>query len=248
LKNPFLTGVFIWAGFDYRGEPSPYRWPCVNSHYGIIDTCGFPKDGYYYHKAMFVSDPVLHVMPHWTWPGREGREIKVWILTNVERVELYLNGRFMGERQVVYGSHAEFLVRYEPGELKAAGYRNGTKVAETVVATAGRPVAIRLEPDRAAVRADGRDAVPVRVSVLDGRGRSAPTACPLVRFSVSGPARIIGVGNGDPASHEPDKALQRRAFNGFCLAIVQSAGRRGRIVLTARSVGMRAARVSIRAR
>jgi beta-galactosidase len=246
LKHPFLTGVFIWSGFDYRGEPSPYKWPCVNSHYGVIDTAGFPKDGYYYHKAMFSSEPVLHLIPHWTWPGREGREIKVWVLTNLERVELRLNGRYLGGQQVPAGSHAEFMVRYEPGELKATGYREGRVVAETVVATCGRPAAIRVEPDRTKMEPDGHDAVPIRIAVVDSAGRIVPTAGPLVRFAVSGPSLILGVGNGNPSSHEPDKAERRRAFNGLCLAIVQSVGKKGKVVFTARSAGLRPARCGIK--
>ena len=248
LEHPFLTGVFVWTGFDYRGEPSPYRWPCVNSHYGVMDTCGFPKDAYHYHHAMFSEKPVLHLMPHWTWPGREGEEIRVWVLANVDEVQLLLNGRALGVRWVRYGAPLEWPVRYEPGRITAVGFKGGKKVIETGVETAGRPARVEAVPDRNALRADGRDAVPVRVAVLDAAGRLVPDARSLVRFSVSGPGRIIGVGNGDPASHEADKADLRRAFSGRCLAIVQSTGGKGRIAVRARAAGLRPAAAAIRAR
>lgn len=248
LEHRFLTGVFVWTGFDYRGEPSPYKWPCVNSHYGVMDTCGFPKDGYYYHRAMFTEEPVLHLMPHWTWPGKTGKEIRVWVLTNVERVELLLNGRSLGIRRVQHGAPVERPVRYEPGELKGVGFRGGRRVVETKVETTSAAARVHLDPDRDVLRADGRDAVPIRVAILDAAGRVVPDARPLVKFAVEGPARIIGVGNGDPASHEPDKAEKRRAFSGRCLAIIQSTGRKGGVRFTARATGLKTATARLRAR
>jgi beta-galactosidase len=247
LADPALFGVFVWAGFDYRGEPTPFGWPNVTTQYGILDACGFPKDAGEYHRVMFSDRPAIHLMPHWTWPGREGKEIKVWILANLEWVELRLNGRYLGGRLVKSGFHVEFMVKYEPGELKATGYRGGRAVVETVVSTTGRPAALRLEPDRTKMKPDGRDAVPIRIAVVDSAGRVCPTADPLVRFKVSGPSRIIGVGNGHPASHEPDVASYRRAFHGRCLAIVQSEGRKGRVLFSARSAGLKSARCLIRA-
>ncbi len=247
LRNPCLTGVFVWSGFDYRGEPSPYRWPAAITNYGQMDLCGFPKDGYWHHRAMWAKEPVLHLMPHWNWRGREGKEIKVWALTNLERVDLYLNGRSLGRREIPRGGWGEWMVRYEPGTLRAVGWRNGGRVIEKYVWTTGGPVSLWLDPDRVRIAADGRDAVPVRISVLDSCGRVVPTACPRVRFAVTGPARIIGVGNGDPSCHDPEKAERVRAFNGHCMAILQSTGGRGRISLAARSGAIRPARVSIKA-
>jgi len=245
IAEPALFGVFVWAGFDYRGEPTPYGWPNVTTQYGILDACGFPKDAGEYHRVMWADRPAIHVMPHWTWPGREGKEIKVWVFANTERVTLELNGRLLGDRAVDPGRHAEFLVPYAPGRLVAAGYNRGVRVVVKAVETAGRPAEIRLDPDRTRIRPDGRDAVPVRVAVVDSAGRVCPAADDLVRFVVSGPGRIIGVGNGHPASHEPDTAPRRRAFNGLCLAIVQSAGRKGRITLTVRAAGLRTGRAII---
>ena len=252
-RHPFLSGVFIWSGFDYRGEPSPYGWPCVNSNYGVMDTCGFPKDGYWHHKAMFTAGPVLHVFPDWN--RAPGSTVAVWAFTNCDRVQLWLNGRFLGARDVTRGRHAEWSVRFEPGALRAVGWRGGRIVTETVVETAGKPHALRLEADRARLAADGMDALPVRVSVVDRAGRVVPGAANDVRFSVNGPARIIGVGNGDPSSHEPDKGAgpepcrraRRRAFHGRCLVIVQSTGGRGRAKLSARAAGLKPARLGLRA-
>jgi len=242
LANPFLTGIFIWSGFDYRGEPLPCKWPSVNSHYGIMDTCGFPKDGYWYHRAQFRPEPLLHVFPHWNNPVQGRGPVKVRALTNCDRVALFVNGAPAGLRAVAPGGVPEWLVDWAPGALVAVGYRDGAERIRTTVRTTGRPAAVHLEPARSVLAADGRDAMPVRVSIQDRSGQVVPTAGNLVRFSIAGPGTIIGVGNGDPASHEPDQADRRRAFNGWCLAIVQSSGRKGRIVVTARSAGLTSAR------
>ena len=269
LKHPFLTGVFVWTGFDYRGEPTPYKWPAVITNYGNIDLCGFPKDGYWHHKAMWSKEPVLHLMPHWNRPatdvarpgrpaGRHGEgalvsrcvngrgEVKVWALTNVDRVDLSLNGRDLGTRVIPRGGYGEWFVRWEPGTLRATGWKGGRMVTERVVETTGPAVALKVEPDRMGAKADGRDAVPVRISAVDARGRTVPDACPSVRFSVSGPARSIGVGNGDPSCHDPEKGDRVRAFNGLCLAILQSTGRRGRVTLTARATGLKTGHAAIK--
>jgi len=173
--------------------------------------------------------------------------MKVAAFTNADRVDLYLNGIPMGTREVPTATRVEWEVPYAPGELVAVGLRKGKPVVMTVVSTTGPAAAIRLQPDRGSIAADGRDAVPVRVSITDGQGRVVPTADNLVRFSVSGPARIMGVGNGNPSSHEPDKAEQRRAFNGLCLVILQSTGKRGTIHLTAHARGLKPARIAIKA-
>ncbi len=247
LRNPFLTGIFTWTGFDYRGEPTPYGWPCVNSHFGVLDTCGFPKDGSWFYRAMWRSEPLLHVFPHWNWKGREGKPVKVTAFTNVDRVDLYLNGKLQGSGEVPLATRVEWDVPFAPGELVAVGLRKGKPVIMTVVATTGPAAAIRLDPDRGVIAADGRDAVPVRVSITDELGRVAPTADDLVKFSVAGPAKIIGVGNGNPSDHAPDKAEQRKAFNGYCLVILQSTGKRGTIRLLARARGLKTARILLRA-
>ncbi len=246
LRHPFLSGIFIWSGFDYRGEPLPFKWPCTTSHYGAMDTCGFPKDAYWYHRAQFRPEPLLHLMPHWNRPGRRG-PVRVRALTNLDRVTLFVNGRSLGARMVEPGTQPEWLVDYAPGELLAVGMREGREVLRTRVRTTGPAKAVQAVPHRTRLVADGRDAIAVRVSVRDAAGAVIPTACHPVRFAVSGPARIIGVGNGQCNSHEPDKADRRRAFNGWCLVLIQSTGHRGRVALTARSAGLRPGRCIISA-
>lgn len=247
VDHPFLTGVFVWTGFAYRGEPTPYKWPCVSSQFGIMDTCGFPKDLYHYYKSVWTDAPMVHIFPHWNWPGREGREIAVWAYSNCDSVELFLNGRSLGEKKMIPHSHPEWPVPYEPGELRAIARRGGKAAAEKLVATMGAPAAVRLEPDRASIRADGCDVSVVRVSIVDDLERIVPFAENEVTFTSEGPGMIIGVGNGNPSSHEPDKANRRRAFNGYCLAIVQAGCSPGRITLQGCSPGLRPAEVIIEA-
>ena len=237
-QNPFLTGVFIWTGFDYRGEPTPSKWPCINSHFGVMDTCGFPKDLYYYLRAAWRDEPLVHILPHWSWPGREGQEIEVWAFSNCEAVELILNGRSLGRQQMIPNGHLAWKVPYAPGELVAKGYRAGQVAAVDGAVTTGSAARIRLDPHRTTLLADGSDVSIVRVSILDGTGRVIPTADNEVCFSVEGPGKIIGVGNGDPASHESDKDMRRRAFNGYCLAIVQAGRDPGRVTVRATSPGL----------
>ena len=238
VENPFLTGLFIWTGFDYRGEPTPYKWPCINSHFGVMDTCGFPKDWYYYLKAAWTDEPLVHIFPHWTWPGKEGQEIEIWAFSNCEAVELFLNGRSLGEKRMIPNGHLVWKVKYVPGELVARAYRNGQQVATKVVATTNPPARISLEPDRIEILADGRDVSIIRVSIKDDQDRVVPIADNEVRFTLEGPGKLIGVGNGDPSSHEPDKGTRRRAFNGYCLAIVQAGEEPGKITLRATSPGL----------
>jgi beta-galactosidase len=202
--RPWLSGGFIWTGFDYRGEPTPYGWPCINSHFGVMDTCGFPKDNFYYYQSWWTDKPVLHLLPHWNWPGKEGTEIEVRALSNCEAVELFLNGRSLGRQTMERNSHLTWMVKYEPGTLSAKGDNGGKVIAETKVETTGAPAAVRLAPDRSTINADGEDVSVFTVSVTDARGRIVPVATNLVHFELSGPGRIIGVGNGDPSCHEPD--------------------------------------------
>ena len=201
--RPWLSGGFVWTGFDYRGEPTPYGWPCINSHFGIYDTCGFPKDNFWYYRATWVQEPVLHLMPHWNWAGREGQEIDVRALTNCEAVELFLNGRSLGRQTLPPYGQAKWQVPYAAGTLSAKGFKGGQLVAETKVETTGAPAAVQLAPDRAAISADGEDVSVVTVSIVDDQGRVVPVANNAVKFELAGPGRILGVGNGDPSCHEP---------------------------------------------
>jgi beta-galactosidase len=202
--RPWLSGGFVWTGFDYRGEPTPYGWPCINSHFGILDTCGFPKDNFWYYLSWWTNQSVLHLLPHWNWPGKEGQEIDVRALSNCQEVELLLNGRSLGKQAMKRNSELKWKVKYAPGTLAAKGYDNGKLVAETKVETTGAPAAVHLEPDRAAINADGEDVSILTVSVRDAQGRIVPDAANSVQFALEGSGRILGVGNGDPSCHEPD--------------------------------------------
>ncbi len=202
--RPWLSGGFVWTGFDYRGEPTPYSWPCINSHFGILDTCGFPKDNFYYYQAWWTTNIVLHLLPHWNWPGKEGQEIRVDALSNCGEVELFLNGQSLGKQTMKKDSKLSWQVKYAPGVLSAKGYNDGKVVAETKVETTGDATAIQLTPNRSTINADGEDVSVFTVSATDAQGREVPVAQNKINFALSGAGKIIGVGNGDPSSHEPD--------------------------------------------
>jgi len=207
--RPWLSGGFIWTGFDYRGEPTPYGWPCINSHFGVMDTCGFPKDNFYYYQSWWTDKPVLHLLPHWNWPGKEGQAIDVWCYSNCREVELFLNGQSLGRKTMEPNSHLAWMVKYAPGVLSAKGYNGGKVIAETKIETTGEPVAVQLTPDRSTLNADGEDVSVFTVSATDAQGRVVPVATNLVRFELNGPGKILGVGNGDPSCHEPDVFLSQ---------------------------------------
>jgi beta-galactosidase len=222
-ERPWMAGGFIWTGFDYRGEPTPFnRWPSISSHFGAFDTCGFPKDNYFYYRAWWRSEPLLHLLPHWNWEGREGQPVAVWAHSNCDKVELFLNGKSQGVREVKANHHVEWSVPYAPGVIEAHGYRNGKVILRQRRETAGAPAALRLTTDRSKLKADGQDVAILKVEVVDAKGRLVPRADTLVRFELSGEVDVIGVGNGNPTSHEPDVAAQRKAFNGLLQAIVRT--------------------------
>jgi len=210
--RPWLSGGFVWTGFDYRGEPTPYQWPCINSHFGVLDVCGFPKDNYYYYQSWWTTNTVLHLLPHWNWTGKEGRPIRVDALSNCEQVELFLNGQSLGEQTMRKNSKLSWQVNYNPGTLSAKGYVGGVVVAETKVETTGDASAVQLTPDRATINADGEDVSVFTVAVIDGQGRIVPTAGNKINFTLAGPGKILGVGNGDPSCHEPDTYVAQTPF------------------------------------
>ena len=243
--RPWLAGGFVWAGFDYRGEAKPYAWPCASSHSGVLDTCGFPKENFYYYRAWWKQEPMLHVFPHWNWEGREGQEIDVWCYSNLDSVELFLNGASLGVKRVEPRSHIAWKVKYAPGVLDARGMKDGRLVLTAKRETTGAPARIRMRADRMSIRADAEDVAVLSAEVLDREGRIVPTASNAIEFTISGPGKIVGVGNGDPSCHEPDKADRRSAFNGFCMAIVQSRKQPGGITIRATSPGLEAAEVVV---
>lgn len=233
VKYPYLGGTFIWTGFDYRGEPTPYLWPCVTSHFGFMDICGFPKDGYYAYKAAWTDKPVVHIFPHWNWQGKEGDSIKVYCYTNCEEVEFFLNGKRLGRQRAIPYTRLIWPLTYQPGKLEARGYNAGKLVVNDIVETTTTPAKISLSSNVNILTADGCDVAVIRVAIKDEKGRVVPTAHNLVKFFVEGQGSIIGTGSGNPSSHEPDKAIQRMAFNGYCLVLVQSNKQVGQIRLRA---------------
>jgi beta-galactosidase len=246
-SREYVAGGFVWTAFDYKGEPRPFDWPVVNSHYGFMDLCGFPKDSYYYYKACWTDDPVLHLFPHWNWQGKEGEEIPVWVQTNCEKVELFLNGVSLGVQTVQPLHHLEWKVKFAPGTLVAKGVYKGREVVDTRETT-GAPFAVRLYADRSDLAADGADLAVVRVEIVDAQGRVVPVAGNKVSFTVRGPGRLIGVGNGDPSCHEPDKGSSRSAFNGLAQALVQTTNETGTVEILAESPGLKPFRLLLSAK
>jgi beta-galactosidase len=244
-ENPWLAGGYIWTGFDYRGEPSPYRWPNISSQYGLIDMCGFPKDSFYYYQAWWTDKPVLHLFPHWNWPGYEGKLIAVWVHSNLDRVELFLNGQSQGAQDVKKAQHLAWNVTYAPGTLEARGFKGGQQVMTVKRETTGPAAKLVLTADRKTVSADGEDIAMFAVEVQDAQGRTMPIADNQVNFRVTGQAAVKGTGNGDPTNHEPDPGSTRKAFNGYCMALVQATKTAGTITVEASSPGLTASSVTI---
>jgi len=246
-ERPFLAGGFVWTGFDYRGEPTPHGWPSAGSFVGCIDLCGFPKTAFYLHQAQWIKDrPILNIVPHWNWPGNEGKPVKVMALTNAETVELSLNGKSLGEKPVDPFTMVTWEVPYAPGRLEAVAKNAGKEVARCAVETTGEPVALQLAPDRTTLKGDGLDAMPVTVRAIDAKGRPVPTANLAVDFELAGPGAIIGLGNGNPNSHEPEKGNRRSLFNGLAQVILQSrSGGSGPMTLSASAPRLQPASATI---
>jgi beta-galactosidase len=267
--HDYVAGDFMWTGIDYLGESG---WPNHGASAGCIDSCGFPKDGYYFYQSQWTAKPMLHLFPHWNWKGREGQFLNVTCYTNCDNVELFLNGRFVGVKgyafprygmQGRYGQqgpqamngvrttndlHLSWDVPYEPGTLKAVGTKAGQSAVTVEVATAGDPAAIQLSVDRETIRADRRDVGNVTVSVVDAQGRLQPDADHDITFEIQGGGKLIGVDNGDMSNMQDYKGKQKKAFHGMCLAIVQSAGNSGQIRVTATSPGLKPATATITTR
>jgi len=227
------AGGFAWTGFDYRGEPTPYGWPSINSQFGIVDMCGFPKDTFYYYKSWWGVEPVLHLFPHWNFEGREGDEIPIWVHSNLDEVELFVNGKSLGSQKVPRLGHVEWKAKYEPGVIEARGSKSGQVVLTEKRETTGPAVSIRLTADRTEIYADGEDVAALKVEALDKEGRAVPTSGTYIGFKISGNGTLIGVGNGDPNCQESDKEPHRSLFNGLAQVIVQSTKREGEIHIEA---------------
>ncbi|MEJ5995008.1 glycoside hydrolase family 2 TIM barrel-domain containing protein [Pedobacter sp. Du54] len=252
-KYTHVSGIFVWTGFDYLGEPLPYSWPARSSYFGIVDLAGFPKDSYYLYQSEWTTKPVLHILPHWNWPvnglfaGKQEKVIDVWAYyNNADEVELYLNGKSLGKRSKQNDDlHVLWKVNYEPGTLKAVSRKNGKEVLVKTIKTAGKAAKIELIADRENILANGTDLSFVTVKITDEAGNLVPEADNLVNFKLDGVGFIAGVDNGFQASLEPFKANYRKAYHGLCLAIIQATEKAGTIKLTATAEGLKEATIVI---
>ena len=245
-KHQYMSGMFVWTGFDYLGEPTPYGWPSRSSYFGIVDLAGFPKDSYYMYKSEWTGEDVLHVFPHWNWA--EGDVVDIWTYSSAEVVELFLNGQSLGKKtKGADDLHLMWRVPFEKGTITARSYDGERMVLEKEMKTAGSPVKIVLTPDRSEIGADGRDLSFVTVSVQDAENTVNPQTDDLINFEVEGPGKIVGVDNGDPTSHLSLKGDKMKAFHGLCLVVVQSTGGKGEITLKASSEKIEAASVVLKA-
>ncbi len=258
--HDYVLGYFMWTGVDYLGEAR--SWPRKSASSGVLDTCGFPKDGYYFYQSQWTSEPMVHVFPDWNYPGEKGAVIPVVVYSNCREAELFLNGKSYGTKTLVFprpGSvkawndrtptgttadlHLTWDVPFEPGILRVVGRNNGEVVAREEIHTAGAPAAIVLNPDKTVLNSAARGVAQIEVRVLDAAGNLVPTAANTVTFEVGGPARIIGVDNGDPTSHDSYQASTRPAFNGLALVTLQAGKTPGHVRLTAKADGLKEASV-----
>ena len=234
--RPYMSGLFIWTGFDYIGEPAPYGDLAVSSYFGIFDLCGFPKDAYYFYKSQWTAEPMVHILPHWNW--KEGQQIDVVSYTNCDEVKLYLNNTLIGTKNFKNSDRLilRWKVPFSAGNLRAEGYKNGKLVATDEVKTAGEAAKIELTADRKNITADAKDLSFITVKITDSNGIAVPNADNLVQFEIEGAAKIVGVGNGNAMSQESAKSNERKAFSGLCQVIIQSTGDKGAVTLKAKSL------------
>ncbi|HSC52281.1 MAG TPA: beta-galactosidase GalA [Phnomibacter sp.] len=207
-SRDYLAGLFLWTGFDYRGEPTPYGWPSVTSYFGMLDLCGFPKDNVWYLKSWWTKDTVLHILPHWNWPGEEDSIKDVRVFSNCDEVELFLNKKSLGRKSMQLNGHLAWAVKYAPGTLQAVGYKGGKKVKTETVVTTGVSKSINLSADRTIIHADAADVAVLTIDTKDEKGNHVPVADDQLSFEISGPGKFIGVGNGSPVSLEPEKFVE----------------------------------------
>ncbi|HVZ97743.1 MAG TPA: beta-galactosidase GalB, partial [Chitinophagaceae bacterium] len=245
LKYPFASGMFVWTGFDYIGEPTPYPFPARSSYFGIIDLAGFPKDSYYLYQSLFTDKDVLHVFPHWNWTP--GDSIDVWAYYNhADEAELFLNGKSLGiKKKEGDDLHVWWRVQFEPGTLKVVSRKDGKVVLEKEIKTAGKPAKIILTADRKNINADGTDLSFITATVTDKDGNMVPDANSLLHFKVTGEGFIAGTDNGCETDLTSFQSEDRHAFNGLALAVIQSKEKAGKIIITATSDGLQKASVEI---
>lgn len=248
-QHPYVAGGFVWSGWDYLGEPTPY-YSARSSYFGIIDLAGFKKDRFYIYQAYWRPEhPMVHIFPHWNWPERVGEVTPVHVATSGDEAELFLNGESLGRKKK---GEFEYRIRwddviYEPGELKVVAYKNGEEWAEEVVNTTGASASLELTPDRSTITADGKDLSFITVKVIDEEGIAVPDAMDTIRFSIEGPGQIVATDNGDPTDMVAFPSHERKAFNGYALVIVKGEkGESGTITITANAEGLSPASVEIK--
>ena len=237
-ERPWAAGCCFWTGFDYRGESNPLSYPATGSLFGVFDYCGFPKDEAYYLKSWWTDEDVLHILPHWNLKGHEGETVKVWVYSNCDEVELYVNGKSLGRKVMPRNGHLEWDAQYAPGRVKAVGYRNGRRIVKTVETT-GEAEKVVINADRAVMKAEKGQVAVFDISLCDKKGRFVPDASQDLIVTVDGEAQILGFGNGDSAYRtveQPDKADPKHAtvasFNGRAQIIVTSTGVPGTATVT----------------
>lgn len=246
-QNPYLSGIFLWTGFDYRGEPTPLTYPSIGSHFGIMDYCGFKKDNFYYYKSWWSDEPVLHVFPHWNFIDHIGEPLTVYVYSNLDEVELFVNGESYGKKTLERHSFLEWeKVIYQPGLLLAKGYKHGKVVLEQSVETTDVPYQISIDEYTETLEGNGRDVAIINVSIRDKHGKEVPNADNLLQFLVNGCGVFVGAGNGNPGSHEKDYEPIRRAFNGKCQFLVRSKEEKGEIKIRIKSDQLRSAECRIK--
>jgi beta-galactosidase len=247
LKSKHISGMYVWTGFDYIGEPTPYPWPARSSYFGIVDLAGFPKDAYYLYQSVFTSKAMLHLFPHWNW--QPGQTIDMWAYYNqADEVELFINGKSKGiKRKTGDALHVMWRVAFEPGTVKAVSRKNGKVVLTKELKTAGVPAKIELLADRLKINATADDMSFVTVKITDKNGVVVPDAANLVQFNVSGQGTLAGVDNGLQTDLSSFKASSKKAFNGLALAVIQSNGQQGAIVVKASAAGLQDAIITINA-
>ena len=250
-KSPWIAGQFVWSGFDYHGEPDPYEvgnYPAHSSYFGIVDMCGFKKDRFYLYQSQWSEKPMVHLLPHWNWNGREGEVTPVYIYSNCAVVELFVNGESKGKKEKTENTyrHKWEEITYQPGSIKAIGYDlSGNILCEKEIKTAGIPSNISLVPDRTEISANGDDLSFITVKITDKEGNLCPDASNLVRFDIEGEGTLLSVGNGDPTSLESYQKNERSAFHGLCLLIIKSSNNEGRIKISVSSENLESSSIEI---
>lgn len=229
--NDYIAGIFLWTGIDHLGEST---WPKINDEVGAIDRCGFPKDAFYFYQSQWTEKPMVHLLPHWNWKGKENSEIPIWSYTNCDEVELFLNGKSLGKKDFkgTENLHLDWNVKYQPGELKAIGFKAGKKVAEEIINTTAEPVRFKIITDKKSVKANGRDVLHLVVSALDKNNRAVPVANDKFTITVKGPAKLLSLDNGDPLFKGSFQSSSNKLFNGLALGIIQSTKTKGSIIIT----------------